>query len=178
MGSFSLYFVPFFTLVALGRGGNALRVAVTMAGIWAVGILFYFFVPVNEVWLAAKDPSYHLHVVNVLFERLPSAKVSDAYQTAVNNNFPSLHVALSTGIAMALWWGRERWLAAMATVVALGVTVATRYLGIHWVSDVVAGLALAAGASWSAHQIVLRRQAKAPSQPARISTAKWRSRGE
>ncbi|HUR69529.1 MAG TPA: phosphatase PAP2 family protein [Candidatus Thermoplasmatota archaeon] len=158
VGAFLFYFVPFFTLVALGRGKNAMRIAGTMAIVWGVGIVFYLFVPVREVWMTADAPYHYTHVVNVLFERVPSAATSDAYDLATNNNFPSLHVALSCGIATALWLGGERWLAIPGTIVAGGVTVATMYLGIHWLSDVIAGLALAFAAAWIVH----RRTAREP----------------
>jgi membrane-associated phospholipid phosphatase len=151
-GSFLFYFVPFFILVALGRGKNAMRIAGTMAIIWGVGIVFYLFVPVSEVWMTASDPYHYTHVQNILFERVPSARTSDAYALATNNNFPSLHVALSCGIATSLWLGRERWLAIPGTLIALGVTVATVYLGIHWFVDIAAGLALALGAAWIIHR--------------------------
>ena len=151
-GAFLFYFVPFFILVGLGRGKNAMRIAATMAIIWGVGILFYFFVPVYEVWMTAGAPYHYTHVTNVLFEHVPSASTSEAYALAVNNNFPSLHVALSCGIAAALWFGRETWLAIPGTFIAAGVTIATMYLGIHWISDVIAGLALAVGAAWITHR--------------------------
>lgn len=151
-GAFLFYFVPFFVLVAMGRGRSAMRIAFTMAIIWGVGIVFYFLVPVNEVWMTAGAPYHYTHVTNVLFERVPSAASSDAYMLAVNNNFPSLHVALTCGIASALWFGRERWLAVPGTLIAAGVVVATVYLGIHWIVDVIAGLALALGAAYFAHR--------------------------
>lgn len=156
VGSFSLYFIPFFILVALGRGKSALRVSLTMAGIWAVGIVFYFLFPVYEVWTTASPdyPYNYTQVEPVLFEYLPEARESWGYQTALNNNFPSLHVALTCGIATALWLAREKWLAIPATVIAAGVTLATVYLGIHWVLDVIAGFALAGGAAWLAHRKV------------------------
>ena len=168
VGAFLFYFVPFFILVGMGRGRNAMRIAFTMAIIWAVGIVFYFFVPVNEVWLAAKDPAYGITATNILFERVPSAATSEAYMRAVNNNFPSLHVALSCGIAMALWFGGERWLAIPGTIIAAGVTVATMYLGIHWVLDVIAGLALAFGAAWFAHRRTAREE--------RVGAPRWLTR--
>lgn len=166
-GAFLLYTIPFYSLVALGRASSALRVALTVAGIWAVGIVFYFLFPVYEVWTTASpDYPYHwTHVVNVYFEINPAAATSPAYHSAINNNFPSLHVALSVGTAAALWLSRERWLAIPGTVVAAGVTLATMYLGIHWVSDVVAGVALAAGSAWLAHRLVLRREARTRLNP-------------
>lgn len=162
-GSFLFYFVPFFVLVAMGRGKNAMRIAITMAIIWGVGIVFYFLFPVKEVWMTATDPYNWTHVQNVLFEHVPSARTSDAYDRATNNNFPSLHVALTCGVAAALWLGRERWLALPGTFIAAGVTVATMYLGIHWAVDVVAGMALAFAAAWIAHRsIALEEQVGAP----------------
>lgn len=155
-GAFLLYFTPFFVLVGMGRGRNAMRIAATMACIWAVGIVAYFLLPVYEVWTTA-DPRYPYgwtHVENILFEHIPSARDSPAYLTALNNNFPSLHTALSSGIAAALWFGREKWLAIPSTLVAAGVAVATIYLGIHWVIDMVAGLILAVGAAWLVHRRV------------------------
>lgn len=151
-GAFLFYFVPFFILVAMGRGHNAMRIAATMAIIWGVGILFYFFFPVSEVWMTASAPYNYTQVENVLFEHVPSARTSEQYALATNNNFPSLHVALTTGIATALWLGRERWLAIPGTVIAVGVGIATMYLGIHWVVDVIAGIALAFAAAWLAHR--------------------------
>lgn len=151
-GSFLFYFVPFFVLVALGRGRNAMRVAATMAIIWGVGIVFYFLFPVREVWMTAGDPYNWTHVENILFEYVPSARTSDAYDRATNNNFPSLHVALTCGIATALWLGREKWLAIPGTAIAAGVTIATMYLGIHWLVDVVGGMALAFAAAYLAHR--------------------------
>lgn len=154
-GAFLLYFIPFFTLVALGRGRSALRVALTIAGIWAVGVVAYFLLPVNEVWLAARAPFYDgAAVTPILFEHFPEYETSQTYLNSVNNNIPSLHTALSCGIALSLWLARERWLAIPATIVATGVTIATVYLGIHWFVDVAAGLATMAAAAWFAHKRV------------------------
>ena len=160
VGAFSLYFTPFFVLVAMGRGRSAMRISLTMAAIWAVGVAFYLFFPVYEVWTTS-SPDYPYGWTNVepvLFEYLPNAKDSWGYQTALNNNFPSLHVALSCGIAMSLWLARERWLAIPATFIATGVTLATVYLGIHWLVDVAAGLLLAGGAAWAVHRKVAREE--------------------
>lgn len=156
VGAFSLYFAPFFILVGLGRGRSAMRISLTMMVIWAVGVVAYLFFPVYEVWTTAA-PEYgynYTQVEPVLFEYLPEARDSWGYQTALNNNFPSLHVALSCGIAMSLWLARERWLAIPATLIAAGVTLATVYLGIHWILDVVAGLVLCSLAAWFAHRRV------------------------
>jgi membrane-associated phospholipid phosphatase len=151
-GAFLLYYVPFFTLVVLGRARSAMRVAATIAAIWAVGIVAYFLLPVYEVWVTAGPPYHYGNVENVLFEYIPTARDSGAYMTAINNNFPSLHTAISAGIAMSLYYAREKWLARLAGVVAGGIAVATVYLGIHWFLDVFAGLLLAWGAAYGVHR--------------------------
>ncbi len=151
-GAFLLYYIPFFTLVVLGRAKSAMRVAATIAAIWAVGIPAYFFLPVYEVWYTAGDPWNYGNSVNVLFEYIPSAANTPAYLTAINNNFPSLHTAVSSGIAASLFFAREKWLFRLSIVVASGIAVATVYLGIHWFIDVFAGLALAWGAAWLIHK--------------------------
>lgn len=61
------------------------------------------------------------------------------------NVFPSLHTSLSMTVLFVAMWTRRsfpRWLP-VAAVFALSITVSTMYLGIHWASDVVAGIALA-----------------------------------
>ena len=151
-GAFLLYQVPFLCLVFLGRGRSAMRLAATLGIVWAVGIVCYFFVPVYEVWVTASPPYEWTHVQNVYFDYVPEARTSYNYQTAINNNFPSLHVGATTAIAAALLFARERWLGIPAALVAAGVAFATVYLGIHWFVDVAAGLAVALGAAWAVHR--------------------------
>lgn len=176
-GAFLLYQVPFLCLVFLGRGRSAMRVAATLGIVWAVGIVCYFFVPVYEVWVTAGAPYHWTHVQNVYFDYVPEARTSYNYETAINNNFPSLHVGATSAIAAALLWARERWLGVPAALVAAGVAFATVYLGIHWFVDVAAGFALAMTAAWVVHRRlpaeeaplrlpVSRETAPAPSAPA------------
>lgn len=151
-GAFLTYHVPFLALVLLGRGRSAMRLAVTLAIVWSVGIVCYFFVPVYEVWVTASPPYEWTHVQNVYFEKIPAARTSEAYQTAINNNFPSLHVGVTSAIAFTLLLARERWIGIPVAVIATGVAVATVYLGIHWFLDVVAGLLLSGSAAWFVHR--------------------------
>ena len=61
------------------------------------------------------------------------------------NVFPSLHTSLSATAAIFAYKTREEypiWLA-VATVLAVSVIISTMYLGIHWATDVVAGIVLA-----------------------------------
>ena len=163
-GAFLLYQVPFLVLVFLGRGKSAMRLAVTLGLVWAVGIVCYFFVPVYEVWVTASPPYGWTHVTNVYFEVVPEARGSYHYETAINNNFPSLHVGATSAIALSLLFARERLLGVPAAIVAACVAFATVYLGIHWFVDVVAGFLVAGTAAWVVH-----RRLPAEEAPLRLS---------
>ncbi len=66
------------------------------------------------------------------------------------NVFPSLHTSLSATVMLFAWRTRQeypRWLA-VAVFFGLSVILSTLYLAIHWLVDVVAGLALAWIAYW------------------------------
>lgn len=67
--------------------------------------------------------------------------------TAVNdetNVFPSLHTSMAVTAALLAWTTREEyplWVPVSA-VLAVSVLVSTVYLGIHWATDVIFGIAL------------------------------------
>jgi len=85
-------------------------------------------------------------VSSLLFATQPEL---EALTTRINENtnvFPSLHASLSvTAGTFGYLTRREypRW-AALSGLLAAAVVLATMYLGIHWASDVVAGILLAA----------------------------------
>ena len=61
------------------------------------------------------------------------------------NVFPSLHTSMAVTVALLAWTTRDdypRWVP-IAAVLAVSVVVSTMYLGIHWASDVLFGIALA-----------------------------------
>lgn len=108
---------------------------------------FYLFVPVNESWIG--NPAVirlKLNDVNPL--------IMDYYRSgsAPDNCFPSLHTSLAITIAYVAWSTRLRRLEWFNAVAAAIVIYSTLYLGIHWISDVVAGCALGAAIC-----LVLRR---------------------
>lgn len=80
------------------------------------------------------------------------------------NVFPSLHASLSATVALLAVRTRTsfpRW-APIATVVAASVIVSTMYLGIHWLTDVVAGILLAVVSVVAADRIVEWRGESTP----------------
>jgi len=85
-------------------------------------------------------------LLKLAFGRFPPGSDSAATQTAVYA-FPSGHTTSATAAAAAFavifWPTRWRWpVIVAATVFSLGMAVSRVYLGAHWVSDVVGGLAL------------------------------------
>lgn len=152
VGAFLLYHVPFLVLVVMGRGRSALRLALTLAGVWGVGLACYLVLPVHEVWMTNGPPYGYGQVENVLLEKDPTFRESAAYNNALDNNFPSLHTGVAMGILFALAFARERWLAWLSAPVALGIVLATVYLGIHWFLDLASGLALALAVAWLVHR--------------------------
>ncbi|TKX44153.1 MULTISPECIES: phosphatase PAP2 family protein [Halorubrum] len=75
---------------------------------------------------------------------------------AATNVFPSLHAALSVTVFLAAVSTHEEfpWWTYVAGALAGSIVVATVFLGIHWVTDVVAGGVLAAGSVAAANRIV------------------------
>lgn len=85
-------------------------------------------------------------VGSLLYTSWPRAQLLTSQVNANTNVFPSLHTSLSVTVAFLAYRFRTvswRWFP-IATVGAASVTVSTMYLGIHWLTDVVGGILLAA----------------------------------
>lgn len=128
-------------LLLLGRKESARAVLRAILLVWIVGIPSYLFVPVNEPWSAG------IGVENVLHEVMPPSAVQSLVADAINNEFPSLHAAHSIAIGATLW-RVERRLFLWLLLMVIGVPLATVYLGVHWVADLVAGVVLGLAAAW------------------------------
>jgi membrane-associated phospholipid phosphatase len=84
-------------------------------------------------------------VAPLLYERWPQSQLLVSEVNTNTNVFPPLHTSLSATVAILAYRYRRiapLWLPT-ATVLVASVAVATMYLGIHWATDVVAGVALA-----------------------------------
>lgn len=83
----------------------------------------------------------------LLYTEFPLSKVLTSQVNTNTNVFPSLHTSLSVTVAALSWHTREafpRW-PLVAIPLAATIVVSTMYLGIHWATDVAAGIALGLG---------------------------------
>lgn len=111
---------------------------------YLIAIPFYLFVPVNEVWSYAPSGVQFL-MLNVF----PTFEEQYRHLSGLDNCFPSLHTSISITIALlAIRSGNRRW-KWFTCISALTIVFSIFYLGIHWLSDMVAGSALALFASWA-----------------------------
>jgi len=98
----------------------------------------------------AYGPRNHIpfEVVSLLYTHWPESYLLTSSMNASTNVFPSLHASFSVTIVVLAWRTRAEYpvWAGVATVLGTSIVFATMYLGIHWATDVVAGVALAAGA--------------------------------
>ncbi|QJD81819.1 phosphatase PAP2 family protein [Cohnella herbarum] len=98
---------------------------------------FYLFVPVNEVWFV------HPQVRFLLPDVFPAFEQEYRSLSGLNNCFPSLHTSISVTLALlASKSGIRRW-AIFAWINAIVIIFSIFYLGIHWFTDMAAGVVLA-----------------------------------
>ncbi|WP_226482250.1 phosphatase PAP2 family protein [Natrinema amylolyticum] len=119
-----------------------------------VGSLFY-------TLFIAYGPRNHLSTVSgLMYEFYPQTQELTAEVSANTNVFPSLHTSLAVIVALFAWRSRReypRWFS-IASVVATLVVFSTMYLGIHWLIDVVAGVALGVWCVLTAERLVARAE--------------------
>jgi len=85
-------------------------------------------------------------VDQLLYTNWPESQLLTSEVNTNVNVFPSLHTSLAVTVAVLAYRTRDaypRWFP-LSVVLAASVSVSTMYLGIHWATDVFAGLVLAA----------------------------------
>lgn len=163
-----VYFCHFLIPIAVGMilwlvdRTQFLRFVVALLAMSFAAFVVFLLLPVAPPWLA--DQHHFLHGVHSLIA-LPSAV--SPYYNMLNPDataaFPSLHAAFPLLAALALWQVTRRG-AALALAWSVIVWFSVVYLGQHYVTDVIGGIAFAVG-TWvivtaGAAQVVpaLRRQ--------------------
>ncbi|MFC7681303.1 phosphatase PAP2 family protein [Paenibacillus sp. GCM10028914] len=104
---------------------------------YAMAIPFFLLFPVNEIW--SYQPA---GVTFYMLEVFPNFESVYRPLSGLNNCFPSLHTSLSVTMAiLAFRSGNKRW-AIITGISAALIIFSIFYLGIHWVSDMIAGVCL------------------------------------
>jgi membrane-associated phospholipid phosphatase len=126
-------------LVALARR-KALAplrvVCLAVAADYLISLPWFLFFPVPERWAYPESNAI------LLSDQWSSSLINSIRPiSALNNSFPSTHVSLTVIIIAVCWLFHVR---LRSTVTALGLTVplATFVLGIHWLADIAAGVAV------------------------------------
>ncbi|WP_195576008.1 phosphatase PAP2 family protein [Paenibacillus sp. 1001270B_150601_E10] len=111
---------------------------------YLIALPFYLFVQVNEVWSYAPA-----NVEFLMLHAFPTFEEQYRGFSGIDNCFPSLHTSISVTVALlASRSGNKRWMI-LTGVSAACIVFSIFYFGIHWLSDMIAGVALAAFASWA-----------------------------
>lgn len=116
-----------------------------------VGVVCYtlFIAYGPRIWI----PS---HVNGVMYRLYPWTQEITAAVSSKTNVFPSLHTSLSVVALIFAWRTRgsyPRWFY-VAAFTAVSVLLSTMVLGIHWLTDLLAGILLGAGSVAAAGWIV------------------------
>ncbi|PSQ57648.1 inositol phosphorylceramide synthase [Halobacteriales archaeon SW_8_68_21] len=159
-----LLLFPVVAYLALPRTTALRRLLVAYALNYGIGLVVYTLVFAHGPRNVMPEM-----VTPLLFANHPDV-MSLTSEVNVNSNvFPSLHTSLSVTVGTFAVLTREeypRW-TPVGVWLALSVVIATMYLGIHWLTDVVAGFALAFGSVFLAHRFVdSRSDAAEPSDDA------------
>jgi membrane-associated phospholipid phosphatase len=167
-----------------GRTAMVKRFAVTWILVYAIALPFYVLAPVNETWTT--NPEYGCYqdydgpfgafattTVGILHAECGDGGSIVQAISSINNCFPSLHNAFAWALPMLLWRSGWRRAAAGTGVVAFLISVSTLYLGIHWITDLVAGVALAWFVTWVAVRFDFRLDHRLRLHGARWGKPTW-----
>ena len=142
---------PFIAYAALPKSAMLKRLIVAYALNYGIGLIIYTFVFAHGPRNVMPDM-----VTSLLYTYNPDLQ---ALTTEVNENtnvFPSLHTSLSVTAATFAVLTRDEYplWAPLAGWLALSVVIATMYLGIHWLIDVIGGVGLALGSVALAYRLI------------------------
>lgn len=142
---------PFLAYLALPRTAMLNRLVIAYALNYAIGLALYTVVFAHGPRNLMPDM-----VTSLLFTHNPDFMALTSEVNEAANVFPSLHTSLSvTVLTFAVLTRREYPLwTPIAAWLSTSVVAATMYLGIHWLTDVIGGIALALGSVALAYRIV------------------------
>jgi len=142
---------PFIAYAALPKSAMLKRLIVAYALNYGIGLILYTLVFAHGPRNMMPDM-----VTSLLYTYNPDLQALTSEVNENTNVFPSLHTSLAVTAAAfgvltrdeyPLWTPLAGWL-------ALSVVIATMYLGIHWLTDVIGGIILALGSVALAYRLV------------------------
>jgi membrane-associated phospholipid phosphatase len=142
---------PVVAYLAFPRTAALRRLLVAYALNYGIGLVLYTAVFAHGPRNVMPDM-----VTPLLFTNRPDVMLLASEVNVNTNVFPSLHTSLAVTVGTFAVLTRDRlprW-TALAVPLAASVVVATMYLGIHWLTDVVGGVALAFGSVALAYRLV------------------------
>ncbi len=142
---------PFVAYLALPDTTTLKRLIVAYGLNYSIGLVIYTVVYAHGPRNLMPDV-----VTSLLFTYNPDFMALTSEVNEAANVFPSLHTSLSVTVATFAVLTREeypRW-TPVALWLATSVVIATMYLGIHWLTDVIGGIALALGCVYLSYRFV------------------------
>lgn len=104
---------------------------------YGLAIPFFLFLPIYEVWY------YDSNIQFLIPQVYPNFESEYRQLSGINNNFPSLHTAISLSMAIVAYNSKSIRFSNLV-IFSVGIIIfSTLYLGIHWLSDLAAGGLLA-----------------------------------
>ncbi|MEW9700102.1 phosphatase PAP2 family protein [Paenibacillus sp. SI8] len=103
---------------------------------YMIAIPFYLFFPVNEVW------SFHPNVKLLILDVFPTFEQDYRPLSGLDNCFPSLHTSISVSMAVIAVKSRNTFWKIFVPCSSAFIIFTIFYLGIHWLSDMCAGVIL------------------------------------
>ena len=138
-----LLIFPFIAYFALEEMDDLSTLLVAYTANYAIGLLCYV------LFIAYGPRNFDPFLFEGVLYQADVFPASGYLTHTVNtpeNVFPSLHTSMAMTVFLLAWLTRDKypfWVP-IAGILAISVLVSTMYLGIHWLSDAVAGVALAA----------------------------------
>jgi tRNA nucleotidyltransferase (CCA-adding enzyme) len=138
--TFVLWFIPSLFLLA-DKEWHTKFALLFYPVMWVIQLPFLLFFPVTNVYK-------YFGFQSALELIIPGVETSYYAITSINNCFPSLHIGFVVSVMIITFFSDNRRLKWFMPIFSLSVILATIYLAIHWLLDVIGGIALALIVGW------------------------------